>query len=184
MACRHCGRSEPDVKFQVLPSGGKRRVCWGCLSRQKTKANGERRRRGWREARRLNPVAYLIKDCKRSDRLRGLVSDLDREFVAATIAGGCSYCGETTGRIGLDRSDNTGAHTKSNVVACCMRCNYMRGTMPLEAWMCLVPAVRQARERGLFGTWRSTPIARLKKAPMNDAQTKPSDTSDEGGLVV
>ena len=53
----------------------------------------------------------------------------------------------------LDRVDNSLGHTKANVIACCIRCNFIRGTMPYEAWRCLIPGVRRAYKLGLFGTW-------------------------------
>jgi hypothetical protein len=40
----------------------------------------------------------------------------------------------------------------------CIRCNYIRGSMPFAAWTLLVPAIRQAVEQGLFGTWRTKPL--------------------------
>lgn len=55
----------------------------------------------------------------------------------------------------LDRIDNSKGHTKDNVRAACIRCNYMRGSMPFEAWEFLVPTIKEAVKRGLFGKWRS-----------------------------
>lgn len=53
----------------------------------------------------------------------------------------------------MDRVDNSIGHTKSNVVPACIRCNYMRKDMPMEAWKFLVPYIKQAKENGLFGDW-------------------------------
>jgi len=103
----------------------------------------------------------LVTDSRSSDKKRGRPgNDLNRDFVAALIRQGCCYCGETEMRITLDRIDNSLAHTRANVLPACLRCNYMRGSMPYEAWLHLVPAVRQAREFGLFGAWRSQPFNR------------------------
>lgn len=53
----------------------------------------------------------------------------------------------------LDRIDNTIGHVQTNVVAACVRCNYMRRDMPYAAWTRLVPLIKQLREEGLFGAW-------------------------------
>lgn len=97
---------------------------------------------------------YLLADCKQSDKRKGLVCDLTRETITKIISpGDCSYCGETDLRLSLDRRDNSVGHTQNNVIRCCIRCNMIRGAMPFEAWMTLVPAIRSARELGQFGDW-------------------------------
>lgn len=53
----------------------------------------------------------------------------------------------------LDRIDNSKGHIQANVVPACIRCNYLRGSMPHEAWLNLVPTIRETRIKGLFGTW-------------------------------
>jgi hypothetical protein len=98
---------------------------------------------------------WIFTDCRNTDKKKGLQNDLNREFIKTTIATGCSYCGETEIRIGLDRIDNAKGHTKDNVRAACMRCNYLRRDMPFAAWLTIVPAIRAAREAGLFGDWGS-----------------------------
>lgn len=107
-----------------------------------------------------NPLSAVFRDCRASDKKRGFNNDLDHEFIRILIASGCKYCGETTIRMTLDRIDNSIGHIKTNVLPCCIRCNYIRGSMPFEAWMIMAPAVRQAKEAGLFGTWRSVPFNR------------------------
>jgi hypothetical protein len=53
----------------------------------------------------------------------------------------------------VDRIDNNKGHLLTNVVPACLRCNLARGDMPYEAWLCLVPGLKEAREKGLFGAW-------------------------------
>ena len=96
---------------------------------------------------------FILKDSKQSDRRAGRSNDLTREFVEGLIFNGCQYCGETELKMTLDRKDNSIGHLKTNVVPCCIRCNYVRRDMPYEAWLVLVPSLRIAREHGLFGTW-------------------------------
>lgn len=113
-------------------------------------------------------LGWLIcKNSRRSDKKKGRQNDLTPDFVREQISKPCSYCGTTIGRITLDRIDNSIGHMRSNVIPCCMRCNYIRRDIPYEAWMMMVPAVKEAMERGLFGewsgswhtTWRSYPTA-------------------------
>lgn len=95
----------------------------------------------------------ILQDSKESDRRKDRANDLTIEFIRALIEPGCSYCGETSLRMTLDRIDNELGHVQANVVAACIRCNYARGNMPYEAWLCLVPGLREARSKGLFGAW-------------------------------
>jgi len=100
---------------------------------------------------------WILVDSKHDDRRHGRANNLDREFIQQQIANGCSYCGETEILIGLDRVDNALGHTKDNVRSACIRCNCLRRDMPFEAWLVLVPSVREARERGLFLNWKVNP---------------------------
>jgi hypothetical protein len=102
----------------------------------------------------VNAEKYTLYDARRSDRQRGFpTSDLTIDLVKELIASGCSYCGDKSVRIGLDRIDNSKGHTSDNVVPCCMRCNLVRGSMPHGAWGVVAPGMRAAREAGLFGAW-------------------------------
>jgi hypothetical protein len=123
------------------------------------KASAERISRKHRQERADYPARFVLMDARASDRKRGFSSnDLDLTFVEQLMQDGCSYCGTRVLRISLDRLDNAKSHDKSNVVACCFRCNYIRNSMPYEAWLIIVPAVRAAYEKGLFGNWRETPF--------------------------
>jgi len=120
--------------------------------------NKEALRKKWREqtnrCRAKKSVAErIVIDSKGSDRKGHRSNDLTLEYVSALIANGCSYCGETTLRMTLDRVDNAIGHTKVNVVPACIRCNYLRRDMPFTTWMFLVPRVKEAVALGLFGTW-------------------------------
>lgn len=101
----------------------------------------------------IDIARFILREARRSDRLRGRTCDLTKEQIESLIAGGCSYCGETGLRMTLDRIDNAEGHTRENVVPACIRCNYARRDMPYEAWLCLVDGMRRARRLGLFGRW-------------------------------
>ena len=96
---------------------------------------------------------FITNDSKRSDKLKGRDNDLDRDWVSAAIANGCFYCGETELRMTLDRIDNTKGHTKDNVNAACIRCNYFRGSVPYAAWLFLLDGLRAAKQAGAFEGW-------------------------------
>lgn len=157
--CRRCQTLRDLECFEEIP-GGRRKVCRVCRNSAHAKptlAQDCEKHRKWRAK---NPHSAILYDCRAFDKKHEFDNDLDREFIKALIVSGCRYCGETKLRMTLDRIDNSVGHIKANVLPCCIRCNYIRGSMPFDAWMVMVPAVRQAREAGLFGTWRSVPFNR------------------------
>jgi hypothetical protein len=92
--------------------------------------------------------------CHRNqDAKLGRDYDLDIDWVCEKITLPCSYCGLSDMRRTLDRIDNSVGHTKQNCVAACIRCNLIRGNMPHEAWMALVPSIKAVAKSGLFGDW-------------------------------
>lgn len=113
---------------------------------------------------------FILCDSRRSDKLRGLENDLDWQFIKNRISGGCEYCGDVVGKMTLDRIDNSIGHVRTNVVAACMRCNMFRRDMPFEAWLMLVPSLKEAREYGLLDGWNAGTVkgARGRKAVEQD----------------
>lgn len=100
-----------------------------------------------------NTPRWILEDSRKSDKLKNLLNNMDVVFIANTIQNGCHYCGETKLRMTLDRIDNDKGHTKDNVLPACIRCNYMRRSMPYQAWDHIKTSVRSAKELGLFGDW-------------------------------
>lgn len=159
--CVTCGAKLSVNSFYKLtkPSGRvyRRRSCGKCTyqkeaERRKT-PEGRRRQRDQRKTARENRVTCILRDSKNSDRKRKMQNDLTRAFIAEQIAQGCAYCGDQNAKMTLDRQDNTIGHLQTNVRSACCRCNSIRRSMPFPAWELLVPAIRRARESGLFGTW-------------------------------
>jgi hypothetical protein len=108
---------------------------------------------------RQNPIfrpKYILKDTKATDRNMGFSNDLTIEWIAKCIKDGCCYCGNKTLQMSLDRIDNNLPHTKNNVKPACIRCNFIRKTMPYNAWLQLLPGLQQAEEQGLFEEWTGT----------------------------
>lgn len=111
----------------------------------------ERMKRDRRE--RVRIERFIVSDSRKDDKKKGLKNDLTACGVAEIVSKPCTYCGENEIRMTLDRIDNCLGHVFSNVVGACVRCNLIRRHMPFAAWMMIVPAVRSAREAGLFQGW-------------------------------
>lgn len=189
--CSKCGKKEPEVTFGTKKLKGEVRyqhhLCHPCQAeyRRGLNFNKESQRRMMKkrtdkrkEQRRLglDTARFIFHDTRKSDKKRGLGNDLDYQFVASAISTGCSYCGDTTLRMTLDRIDNTLGHLKSNVLPACIRCNFMRRDMPIEAWMVLVPAVTKAREEGLFGKWTGS----IKRASSQAGKASACKADNQG----
>ena len=135
--------------------------------------NRERIRLAAKHRRRTNVAAAILVDAKKADKKRGRQNDLSLDFVEGAVASGCAYCGETELRMTLDRIDNTLGHTKANTVPACERCNYIRRDMPYAAWYFLLPAIRAAREAGLFGDWTCSIHRRRALPPVPPIPERP-----------
>jgi 5-methylcytosine-specific restriction endonuclease McrA len=165
--CRACGKNKPISDFSEWAPNKLRSICEICRVQRdsdshknirkdppKNKKLNERRR-AWRQ-KPENRSTVIYQDSKASDRKRlGLLNDLTKEFIYESIKNGCSYCGETELQITLDRIDNNLPHNQNNVVSACVRCNLIRGDMPSNCWMHLVPSIKSAYELGLFHNWQN-----------------------------
>jgi hypothetical protein len=167
--CKQCLLPKELVSFGKTGGSNKdgvpyrRRICDGCKLKNKRANNPERFLQKKRDKatarRRLRPWVTIVGDSKSSDKKHGRVgNDLDHGFVRIMLCKRCVYCGNDSIRMTLDRIDNSKAHMKGNVVPSCIRCNYIRGSMPYEAWMNIVPAIRDSFQKGLFGSWRTMPM--------------------------
>lgn len=177
--CKHCGRGEPEVQFYIRKVGERcyrRFLCYECDQEHKkryptTEAAKQRHRERRAATLRVNRKTkekryrYILADSRKQDRTRGMVNDLDLEFVRDAILSGCSYCGDDQGKMTLDRTDNSVGHLKSNVVPACARCNWIRRDMPYKAWLCIAPAVREARLLGLLDGWHAGPHRATVETP-------------------
>lgn len=166
--CEGCGRDETQVGFETVRSGGrerKRGVCHTCRENAKrerhpdrAKNAKDRKAKNALSRRQKDPATTIVTDSRSIDKKKGRPgNDLDKEFVQTLIDQGCSYCGSTGLRMTIDRIDNSKAHTKDNVAPACLRCNYIRNDMPYEAWLRLVPTVKELVQEGAFGNWKTKP---------------------------
>lgn len=80
----------------------------------------------------------------RAHRL-GLRFAVDRaRFDTLTTKAACVYCrrrAEPDRPLGLDRVDNDGGYTRTNVAPCCPRCNHMKGTLDAKAFVAVCARV-------------------------------------------
>jgi hypothetical protein len=161
--CRVCNTRKSSECFQLIRGLYWKRICNECLYKTRTaewtQEDREQRNRYNRERTRgyrrdpSKTARHVFSDSRKSDKKKGFVCDLTLDVVKEMISRECAYCGDTEIRMSLDRIDNTIGHTVRNVVPACLRCNFARGGMPYEAWLCLVPGLKEARKRGLFGDW-------------------------------
>jgi formate-dependent nitrite reductase cytochrome c552 subunit len=106
-----------------------------------------------REYTKNNPDVRALSNYRESDKRRGLTNDLTRDFVREALSKPCHYCLRKFKRMTLDRMNNNIGHVMTNIVTCCSMCNMLKRDLPYEAWMLMVPGLRQACERGLLDHW-------------------------------
>jgi len=113
--------------------------------------------RAYHKRRRFRPelrAQIWVENTRRRDRRAGRPFDLTVAVVGQLFARGCVYCGVSDiMEMSLDRIDNSLGHTADNVVPCCIRCQMIRGSMPLVAFEHLVPGICRAANCGAFGAW-------------------------------
>jgi hypothetical protein len=165
--CNSCGKRRRHTVRTVQGKRYPRTNCTKCENRKRVenrKLRGssdadrrayrtrDRKMREWR-ASPANVAFVILKDTKQSARRKGLKHRLTLQLIEDLVGSGCAYCGNKTIRMSIDRIDNSKGYLPSNVQAACVRCNYMRRDMPYKAWMHIVPRIRGAQRKGLFGEW-------------------------------
>lgn len=171
--CCRCGEGKPRDAYGTRASSNGRRYrltrCKACevkrvaekairnpltkIARRQRSAATQYARVKQERRERVRVERFILWDSRKIDKKLGRRNDLTLDVVCDLISAGCSYCGETQLRMGLDRIDNDIGHVVANVIGACVRCNLMRRHMPYKAWMLLVPAIRAARLSGAFGDW-------------------------------
>jgi hypothetical protein len=151
--CNICLMPKRLSAFQATGDGYRKRACVRCLAKRDYPKRKDALNARIRQKRIGAPARFILQDARKFDRSKGFVTDITTQFIELEIRKPSSYCGETKLRMTLDRKDNQTGHTIANVVPACLRCNYLRRDMPYDAWLHIVPAVREAKELGLFGEW-------------------------------
>ncbi len=163
MKCRVCG-DDKDAEAMKSCNGKPCRICRKCDGQGRT-ARYRKKPKSRARRDRINAAVrracadgdrrdfFVCKWSKSSDKRKGRDNDMTREFVREMLAKPCEYCGQHYKKMTLDRMDNTLGHLQTNVVPCCVRCNYIRRDIPYAAWKLIAAAVKEATELGLFGEW-------------------------------
>lgn len=141
--CKKCGE-EKDLSF--FPAGwkgnGRGKWCFPC----------ERKRA--RELYCKKPKSYIrFKNYRDRSKNRGWDFSLDKDWAIKQMEKPCYWCETVSIERGFDRLDNRVGYTKENVVPCCIKCNYIKGDMPVEAMEILKPALIKIREKGLLDNY-------------------------------
>lgn len=176
--CKGCLRYLPDSLFQMRDNGRYyRKSCRSCESKARlrrafgplsdaTKEKRRKRQLQLDKERRRNPLFrahYINKDAKNSDRKTEREYNLTIDFTEGKIREGCLYCGQKDPLLlTLDRLDNSIGHLQENVVCSCLRCNLIRGDMPYDAWIMIVPSLRSTIESGVLDGWQPKTRKRQK----------------------
>jgi len=74
-------------------------------------------------------------DYKRKSRRKNLMFEFTEEQFMTFWQKPCYYCGSPIQTIGLDRVDSSKGYMIDNVVPCCMVCNWMKNSLPLDIFM-------------------------------------------------
>ena len=135
--CDWCGVEKDLVpsNFRVLNRGTRfnsiSRVCRVCKNsvqnalhqtRKSDPRYVERRKEIQRKHRQGNREKGLLNNYKRVDEKKGMACTLSLDDVKMFVSQPCTYCGDREA-VGLDRIDNSLAHTVDNCVSCCVDCN-------------------------------------------------------------
>jgi hypothetical protein len=172
--CSKCGKEKPlsemySIKRRTKKAGLKVYYCrlckscrkkdqcdWDSAHRDQLREYHRDRYKDLSDERRnlIDQDKFIYWDSRKNDKKHGRDNNLTREYIRDLIKKGCLYCGDVNSRMTLDRIDNDIGHIIGNVVPACLRCNYLRRDMPYDAWMNMVPAIRDTFEKGLFGTWK------------------------------
>ncbi len=151
--CKRCDLPKELLQFKLKKNGSRSHTCTQCWTSSYWSRRGAYQNELARVRRQANPAQAVWTDSRRFDLRNNLENDLTKDFIREMLSKPCIYCGETQLRMTLDRIDNAKGHMRANVVAACLRCNYFRRDMPYEAWLHIVPSLREAREMGLLGSW-------------------------------
>jgi hypothetical protein len=128
--CTKCGETYPETKEFYRWQWRYERCCRDCDRR------GARKRQQ-RVGSRRDPFNTRRLRIQRSSHERGIEWGFDnpedlREFWDAP----CHYCGgEVEQRLGLDRIENDKGYIPGNVVQCCLTCNHMKRSHPVDEWV-------------------------------------------------
>jgi hypothetical protein len=74
---------------------------------------------------------------------RGYSFNITFEEFVGLLSNECYYCGHQAS--GLDRINNTGSYEPGNLVACCGKCNRMKGVLDQKEFLILVKRIYERK---------------------------------------
>jgi hypothetical protein len=83
-------------------------------------------------------------------RRRAAICTLDVPFLKWAFKQPCQYCLRSGRDMSLDRAIPALGYTKDNSIPSCITCNQIKSDMSPEAWAIILPAVREAINRGFL----------------------------------
>ena len=117
---------------------------------------------------------YLFAYYKYNAKRRGKGFDISADDFARIIKQSCFYCGKEPALVvkrgydtliinGVDRLDSRKGYAPDNAVACCSRCNMMKGTLSVEEFFA---AVREIHNKILASDMAVVDESTLKAKPV------------------
>lgn len=136
----NCACGDTCTALGSRVTSGKRKSC-GCLQKEKAKAFGERSKLGT-----VSSLKEIYASYKARAKRKGFIFDLTFDYFCILTAQECYYCGALPYQhhrsntpefvySGIDRVDSTKGYISNNVVACCGKCNYAKGTMSMDEFI-------------------------------------------------
>lgn len=137
-----CGKTTEVPTVSLTKTGGTRSC--GCLHSEAAVANSKKSRHAILKP--DAPLNYLVNVYKNGAKARGIEWGLTKEECRTLFAGDCHYCGAAPSNKarsrtsvflynGIDRVQNSGGYTPSNVVSCCGICNHAKHTLSSEEFV-------------------------------------------------
>jgi len=128
--CKECGKlKSPDdfhkCGFNMAGEATRRSRCTKCCNS---------RRIEYDRLRSKTPKRILSK-YKRDATRRGIVFSISDNYFYSLGDSSCHYCGAKLDRIRLDRINNSEGYVMGNVVPCCSRCNFFKGTLDVGEFL-------------------------------------------------
>lgn len=119
--CTLCNEEKPEVTFgrYRVAKDGLRYRCKECEAK----------------LRKSQPTSTRWRDFKSACRKNRRENLLTREEFMSFWQKPCTYCGNTTPTVNLDRLDNDVGYTIDNVAPCCIPCNRAKNTMSKEEYI-------------------------------------------------
>lgn len=124
------------------------------VSLEKKEQRKEYKRQHREEKKNSSHVRFVV--AKSGAKSRNIIWGMSKQEYTEIISKPCYYCSNNFGDnnincgVGLDRVNNSMGYTVDNVVSCCAKCNFVRGTiLTPEETKIVIQAIIEFRKREL-----------------------------------